>query len=191
MAVNVIDTLEPKNAGAFPIARADQLLGGFMQVADNTARDAITAARRTAGMRVHVQSSGITYKLAADLTTWIGPGDSPTFKNSVSARSNSGTPTYPSNVAQAVAEKNTFIRTAAADNDSVRMWSAADADYPSFTGGLEGKVTNLTAFLILLYPVSGSRLHQQALLAVNEPIEIPPGVTVYWHTDGSGVTYIS
>lgn len=45
--------------------------GGYRSVADNTARDAITASRRTSGMLVHVLATDLLYKLAADLTTWV------------------------------------------------------------------------------------------------------------------------
>lgn len=193
MAVTVIDTLEPKNAGTFPIARADQLLGGFMQVADNTARDAIPAARRSEGMRVHVQASGLVYRLAANLTTWIGPGDAPRFKNALTAQSNSETSTFPTSVNFAIGERNTFIRTAVADHDSVRMWEAGvDAGYPTLDAGLDGRVTNLTEFIVDLYPIDSQVItFNGSTLAADEPLEISPGSTIFWCVDDDGVTHIT
>ncbi len=70
MPVLVIDTIEPKNAGTFPIVDSTDVKGGHHEVADNTARDAIPAAKRSHGMLVFVQASGTTYELGADLTTW-------------------------------------------------------------------------------------------------------------------------
>lgn len=54
----------------FPVADTSELQGGYMQVADVAARDAIPAARRKAGMRVYAAATGLVYQLAADLTTW-------------------------------------------------------------------------------------------------------------------------
>ena len=70
MPVLVIDTIEAKNAGTFPIVDSTDVKGGHHEVADNTARDAIPAAKRSHGMLVFVQASGTTYELGADLTTW-------------------------------------------------------------------------------------------------------------------------
>lgn len=44
--------------------------GGYRSVADELAKDAIPAGRRTAGMMVHVRSSGAIYILGTNLTTW-------------------------------------------------------------------------------------------------------------------------
>lgn len=70
MPVLVIDTIEAKNSGTFPIVDSTDVKGGHHEVADNTARDAIPAAKRSHGMLVFVQASGTTYELGADLTTW-------------------------------------------------------------------------------------------------------------------------
>lgn len=45
--------------------------GGYRSVADITQRNAIPTARREAGMLVYVQSDGVIYQLAANLTTWV------------------------------------------------------------------------------------------------------------------------
>lgn len=44
--------------------------GGYRAVADIAARDAIPAARRTAGMLVKLLDTGVYYSLAVDLITW-------------------------------------------------------------------------------------------------------------------------
>lgn len=68
--VLVINTLGPKVDGAFPVARASEILGGFRSVGDITARDAIPAALREAGMFVRTNNDGVVYVLESDLTTW-------------------------------------------------------------------------------------------------------------------------
>jgi hypothetical protein len=45
-------------------------VGGHRTVADTTERDAISVARRKAGMTVYVVSNSTKYKLGNDLTTW-------------------------------------------------------------------------------------------------------------------------
>lgn len=45
--------------------------GGYRSVSDITARNAIPTARREAGMLAYVQSEGVIYQLAADLTNWV------------------------------------------------------------------------------------------------------------------------
>lgn len=189
MAVTVIDTLKPKNDGTFPIAEANDVKGGYMQVADLTARGNIAAARRVEGMRVFVQSERTTYRLAADLTTWIGPGDTPRFKPGLAAQSNSGTSAYPSSSDFAIAERNTFISSAAADYDSVRMWGSADDGYPGSAVGLDGQVKNLTDYIVNLYPVSGLTMFFGA--SEISYIEIAPAQTVFWLVDDNGDLHIT
>lgn len=80
MAVLIIDKLKQKNDADFAIVDSSDVQGGHHEVADNTARDALPASLRTHGMMVFVQSSGLTYVLGADLTTWTeftsgGAGD--------------------------------------------------------------------------------------------------------------------
>ncbi len=68
MPVNIIDTLGPKNDGDFATHSSEFSKGGFKEVADITARDAITTERRVEGMHVYVISSGEIYTLGAGLT---------------------------------------------------------------------------------------------------------------------------
>lgn len=54
----------------YPTHKASRGLGGYQVVADNTARDAISALRREEGMLVKVLATDLYYTLASDLTTW-------------------------------------------------------------------------------------------------------------------------
>lgn len=56
--------------GGFSVVDVDYVKGGAMILADITARDAIPTARRKNGMQVKVLSTGLTYALGVDLTTW-------------------------------------------------------------------------------------------------------------------------
>lgn len=71
MTIDVIARIAP--LGSFPICSAQDLLGGFREVADNTARDAIPAADRTEGMWVWNVATTTLYRLGAGLTNadWV------------------------------------------------------------------------------------------------------------------------
>lgn len=58
------------DADVYPTHEDQYGLGGYRAVADNTARDAISAERRTAGMLVYSIAATTTYQLGSDLTTW-------------------------------------------------------------------------------------------------------------------------
>lgn len=70
MAIVLIDEINPKNAGDFPMVQDVYLKGGYRVVANTTARDAITTQRRSEGMAVYVISNTTLYYLNADLTNW-------------------------------------------------------------------------------------------------------------------------
>lgn len=61
-------------AGSFQVADAVDIKGGFMAVADITARDAIHSSKRLAGMIVGVVSTNKRYILGSDLLTWTVDG---------------------------------------------------------------------------------------------------------------------
>lgn len=69
--VPVTGIISPLNSGDFPVNDPQFQISGFRVVADDTERDAITAERRAEGMWVYVIASNVTYRLDADLTTWI------------------------------------------------------------------------------------------------------------------------
>lgn len=54
----------------YPVTDPVYGIGGYREVADHAARDAITTERRRAGMLVHTADDEKVWKLAADLTTW-------------------------------------------------------------------------------------------------------------------------
>ena len=66
MSIGVTDIIVP--LGSFPVAEDSDLKGGYRPVADVTARDAIPANSRKAGMLVRTQSTGDTWVLGAGLT---------------------------------------------------------------------------------------------------------------------------
>lgn len=58
------------DADTYPTHDAQYGKGGWREVADSTARDAIPAQRRTAGMIVVTQDDAAAWQLGSDLTTW-------------------------------------------------------------------------------------------------------------------------
>jgi hypothetical protein len=58
------------SADTYPTHDSIYGIGGWREVADTAARDAIPAQRRRQGMIVWCVSPGAAYQLAADLTTW-------------------------------------------------------------------------------------------------------------------------
>jgi hypothetical protein len=75
MPVEIIDYVYPKNNGTFPTHDAAYGKGGYLSVADVTARNAIATARRTEGMRVRTNDTGMEWILTSDLLTWVqAPG---------------------------------------------------------------------------------------------------------------------
>lgn len=81
----VISTIRPFDSNdVFPSHEAQYGKGGLHSVADITARNAITSARREEGMLVYVQNEDKYYTLAADLTTWIA------FNSGLPVSANSG-----------------------------------------------------------------------------------------------------
>ena len=70
MPIDLLTTLQRKNAGDFPLLGNTDVLGGWMTVADNTARDAIASTIRQEGMHVWSVGAGALYRLGGDLATW-------------------------------------------------------------------------------------------------------------------------
>lgn len=70
MPVTVIDTIQPKNGGAFPIVRDIDVAGGIQVQPTTVARDAIPVNNRKNGMLVYVVANTTYYQLAGDLVTW-------------------------------------------------------------------------------------------------------------------------
>lgn len=71
MPVPVTDYIST-TAPSDTFATHDSLLGkgGYREVANAAARDAVTTERRRAGMLVHTQDDGATWQLGSDLITW-------------------------------------------------------------------------------------------------------------------------
>jgi hypothetical protein len=101
MPVNVIDTIEPKNGGSFPVVRDVDVAGGI-QVQPNTnfmtvPADYIPTANQKVGMIVYVTSNSMYYQLTVVGApgTWItanlGASTVTTLTGDVSGSSNSNT----------------------------------------------------------------------------------------------------
>ena len=70
MAVQVADTLAPKNGLSFPIADGNDIAGGAHTVANTVARDALIGSQKAkAGMIVYVVGDGY-YKMNDDMTAF-------------------------------------------------------------------------------------------------------------------------
>lgn len=67
MSISIIAELTPAASGEFPIADAMYIKGGYLAVANNTARDAISPLRRSLGMEVYCIDTGLTYRLLGSL----------------------------------------------------------------------------------------------------------------------------
>ena len=82
MPIYVISTIKQKNNAEFPIVEDIDLKGGYRIVADITTRNAIFASMRVHGMRVHVVSEDIDYKLEVGLTNadWEAVADGAAFE---------------------------------------------------------------------------------------------------------------
>ena len=72
MPVQVTDVITPTAVEDVFATHDEQYgKGGYRTVATLAARDLITTQRRSEGMLVHVVEDGVTYQLAANLTSWV------------------------------------------------------------------------------------------------------------------------
>lgn len=77
--VGILAEIRPyDSADTFNTFRANEGRGGYHVVADNTARDALSAnvERRAEGMLAYVTGTGLFWRLGSDLTSWVAyPAD--------------------------------------------------------------------------------------------------------------------
>ncbi len=112
------------------------------------------------------------------------------FKNAMSAQSNSSVTAYPTGSANAIGSYSAFVRTAIADHDSIRFFGAVSEPTPS--PGIQGRVTNLTAFILDLYPLAGTNIFVDGVdQTVDTPIEVAPGASVFWMLDDNGDWHVT
>lgn len=72
---NIVAPVVPLDtADVHPTHEAQYGKGGFRSVETTSARDAIPAPRREAGMLVYVAGTGTTWRLGSDLATWTEDG---------------------------------------------------------------------------------------------------------------------
>lgn len=113
-------------------------------------------------------------------------GTGAAFNGALTAQPNSGTTAYPDDAVVAV---STFITAAVGDHDSVRMY--AD-DERTRSPGTQGRITNLTAYVIDLYPIEGESLFADSVdQGTDTPVEIPPGGSVFFMLDADGVAHLA
>ena len=77
MAIELIDTVRPKNNQPFPIVLSNDIQGGIHYVEDLGMLDLIPEKRRLSGMLCYVKNDQF-YQLEDDLITWTSIGN---FKN--------------------------------------------------------------------------------------------------------------
>lgn len=151
MPIFLIDTIKPKNNGAFPLVEDSDFKGGFRAVANNTARDAIPTAHRTAGMWVWVDGTSTLYKLGAGLTN--GDWTAVTFGGFTAGGDLSGT----SSSQTVIGIKNIPIINTPPTNGQTLVYNSAQTrlDWQSGGGGsftaggdLSGTSTNQTVTAI-------------------------------------------
>jgi hypothetical protein len=68
MSIEIISDLKPVNDAPFPITQAKYVKGGYIAVADLTARNAIYDTIRATGLMVYVISEDRTYRLVSGVT---------------------------------------------------------------------------------------------------------------------------
>lgn len=121
------------------------------------------------------------------ITGGIGGG----FLDAVVAKSNSGSTSYPAEDERAIGI-STFVRTALADHDSVRMYGEIGDPVEARTPGTQGRVTNLTAYIVDLYPLAGESLFVDGVdQGADTPIEIPAGGTAFFLLDADGFAHFA
>lgn len=95
MPVNTIDTIEPKNAGAFPVVRDIDIQGGIQVQPTTAARDAIPLNNQKVGMVVYVTANSTYYQLTATGApgTWVAAnlGSTATLAGDVTGTSGAST----------------------------------------------------------------------------------------------------
>lgn len=73
MAIELIDTVRPKNNQPFPIVLSEDIKGGLQYADSYDIMLSIAQGRRSAGMMCYVRNDQF-YSLDEDLTTWLPMG---------------------------------------------------------------------------------------------------------------------
>lgn len=71
MPIQILSTFTRKGIGNYPLVDEGDVRGGFRAVPTIIARDAIQTALRKEGMHVYVTTTDTTYRLLADLSSWV------------------------------------------------------------------------------------------------------------------------
>jgi hypothetical protein len=106
-------------------------------------------------------------------------------KDPLSPQSNGGTVAYPVNAAYAIAFGVTFVRSAAADYDSVRIFGAGGIE-PAQVSFVQGLIVNPTPYVIAFYALLTQHLWSfGADLGAGAYATIAPGSSLRWALDAS------
>lgn len=153
-----------QNAAAVPDRKRLNFVGAGVSVADNPAN------------------------LSTDVTI---SGSGAAGVDPLHPKSNSGTPVYPSSAAYVIAAGITFVRGGLANGDSVRFFGAGGGETTQVAYAF-GRVTNLTAFIIDLYPLLTQHIFLNGVdQGAGNPVEISPGSTILWAFDVALNAHIS
>lgn len=105
-------------------------------------------------------------------------------------QSNGGTTAYPTNPAYSIRTGFTFVRSGAADFDSVRMYGAGGSE-PNQNAFDQGTLINLSGFVLSFYPLLTQHLYLNGADAgAGVPFSIAPGSAVRWVLDDALNLYI-
>lgn len=104
-------------------------------------------------------------------------------KDPLTPQSNGGTSAYPTNPAYVIATGPTFVRSGAADYDSVRIYGAggSEANQVAFDAGT---LINLSGFVLSFYPLLTQHLYIAGFdYGAGVPFSIAVGSAVRWVLD--------
>lgn len=111
-------------------------------------------------------------------------------KDPLAPQSNSGVEAYPTNPTYTIATGPTFVRSGAADFDSVRMYGAGGSE-PNQVAFDAGTLINLSGFVLSFYPLLTQHLYLNgADQGAGVPFSIAVGSAVRWVLDDSLNLYI-
>ena len=113
-------------------------------------------------------------------TTDVTIGTSNVGKDPLEPQSGGG---YPSNSSRTIGTGSTFVRNGAADGDSVRFFGAGGSE-PGQSAFMQGRVTNLSGYVLSLYPLPTQHLYLNGVdLGAGVSLDISVGATIFWCLD--------
>lgn len=106
-------------------------------------------------------------------------------KDPLTPQSNAGVAAYPTNPTYSIRTGPTFVRSGAADYDSVRMYGAGGVE-PNQAVFDTGTLINLSGFVLAFYPLLTQHLYLNGVdQGAGVSFDISPGSSVRWVLDNS------